>query len=68
MILEAHQHQMIPFKMLVKELQPERKVGQNPIFQVMLSMDPSLPSLPEEWMLVPMEVESGQPSLTCHWG
>ena len=32
-ILKAHQHQMVPFEALVKELQPERHLGQNPIFR-----------------------------------
>ena len=34
MVLDAQEHQNLPFEKLVQELQPERDAGQNPLFQV----------------------------------
>ncbi|MEO8898571.1 MAG: amino acid adenylation domain-containing protein [Candidatus Dormibacter sp.] len=57
-LLEDIAHQ-VPFSRLVRDLQPRRQPGTNPIFQAMIVLEPSLESEPHGWSLHAEEVEVG---------
>ena len=65
-ILDAHAHQDVPFEYLVKELQPDRSLGQNPFFQVMLVLEPTRPTLSAGWTLNQMDIETGTAKFDLH--
>ncbi len=56
--IEAQLHQDVPFEYVVRELQPQREAGQNPLFQVLLMLKPSAPTLKDGWALTHMDVNT----------
>jgi amino acid adenylation domain-containing protein len=44
-VLEAYDHQRVPFDRLVEELSPPRNLNRSPIFQVTFSYQPAFPTL-----------------------
>jgi amino acid adenylation domain-containing protein len=57
--LEALSHDEVPLNQLVQALHPDRDGSQNPLFRVLLSLEPSLPPVEVGWDLTPIDVETG---------
>ena len=58
-VLGALSNDEVPFDQLVKELHPGRDLSSNPLFQVLLSLEPSLPAVEPGWDLTAIDVETG---------
>ena len=58
-VLEALEHQSVPFVQVVKEVQPRHDPGRNPLFQIILSQQPQLRHAVSGWDLVTDEVSNG---------
>nr|HET6903710.1 amino acid adenylation domain-containing protein [Ktedonobacteraceae bacterium] len=57
-LLQAQEHQDVPFEYLVKELQPDRSSGQNPFFQVMLAFETVNFDSPSGWILNQLDIKA----------
>jgi hypothetical protein len=55
----AISHADVPFEHVVKALGVQPSPGHHPLFQIAVSLAPSVPPLPEGWDMTPMDVESG---------
>ncbi|HEY9747253.1 MAG TPA: amino acid adenylation domain-containing protein, partial [Allocoleopsis sp.] len=62
--LAAYTHQYVPFQKLVEVSRSDRRLGQNPLYQVMLLLDPPTSNDTSGWILeYPSPVDNG--TVTC---
>lgn len=57
--IDALTHDDVPLDQIVRELHPDREVGRNPLFRVLLSLEPTLPASDPGWDLTPIDVDTG---------
>ncbi|HEY1690573.1 MAG TPA: amino acid adenylation domain-containing protein [Polyangiaceae bacterium] len=57
--VEGLSHGDVPFHLLVKDLQPRRDPGRNPLFQVTFVLEPPMPPPMPGWELTQMDVDTG---------
>ncbi|WP_333377629.1 amino acid adenylation domain-containing protein [Microcoleus sp. B4-D4] len=58
--LGAYTYQELPFEKLVEELQPERRLGQNPLFQVLFILEPPIATFDyTDWQINQMDIHIG---------
>jgi non-ribosomal peptide synthetase component F len=64
--LNALANDDIPFELVVKNLQPRREGGQNPLFQFLFSLEPPLTPLEPGWKFTQMDVETRAAKFDLH--
>jgi Condensation domain len=58
-VLGALSHDDVPFEYVVREISPSPDPGRHPLFQVAISLAPSVPDLGTGWKQTVMDVQSG---------
>jgi amino acid adenylation domain-containing protein len=58
-VLDALAHEDVPFPYIVRELRHRPDPSRNPLFQVILSQQPQMPSIAPGWDLVTGEISNG---------
>ena len=58
-VLDVLSHDLLPFELLVRELAPPRDPSRNPLYQVLFSVEPPMPTLAPGWDLTQLDLETG---------
>lgn len=58
-VIGALDHDRVGLDQIIGKLHPDRDMSRSPLFQVLLSMEPSLASFPEGWDFSAIDVETG---------
>jgi surfactin family lipopeptide synthetase A len=66
-VLDALANDEVPFDVLVHELNVRRDPANNPLFQVMFSLEPPVANVDERWDLTQMEVDTGASKFDLDW-
>ncbi|MEK8015452.1 MAG: amino acid adenylation domain-containing protein, partial [Candidatus Parabeggiatoa sp.] len=66
--LEAMAHKDLPFVTLVETLHTERHIGQNALFQVAFTLDPSMPEIDLGWTLTQSDIDNGTAKFDLYLG
>ena len=57
--IDALSHDKVSLEQVVRELHPDRDFSRNPLFRVLLSLEPALTEVEPGWNLTPIDVETG---------
>ncbi|MEK8015446.1 MAG: amino acid adenylation domain-containing protein [Candidatus Parabeggiatoa sp.] len=66
--LGAYAHTDLPFEKWVETLHTERHIGQNPLFQVAFTLEPSMPEIDLGWTLTQSDIDNGTAKFDLYLG
>ena len=65
-VVDALDHGTVPFLRLLDEIRPATDLSRNPLFQIMISLEPPMPNLDPAWDLTQANVSSGSTKLDMY--
>ena len=65
-VLDALEHGSVPLLRLLEEVRPARDDSRNPIFQIMISLEPPMPPIDQAWDLTQASVSSGSTKMDMY--
>ena len=65
-VLDALEHGSVPLLRLLEEVRPARDDSRNPIFQIMISLEPPMPAIDPAWDLTQASVSSGSTKMDMY--
>jgi hypothetical protein len=65
-VLDALEHGSVPLLKLLEAVKPPRDDSRNPLFQIMISLEPPMPPIDPEWDLTQASVSSGSTKMDMY--